>query len=97
MNELYELVENLKSYLDNLDDIKNIKDINKNLSKDKDLLNKIELYRNNKDINLKKEILSNKDFKEYKRLESNINLLILEINSKLKELVPRRNHENNQW
>ena len=95
MNELYELVENLKSYLDNLDDIKNIKDINKNLSKDKDLLNKIELYRNNKDINLKKEILSNKDFKEYKRLESNINLLILEINSKLKELVPRRNHENN--
>lgn len=97
MEELYELVENLKSYLDNLDDIKNIKDINKNLSKDKDLLNKIELYRNNKDINLKKEILSNKDFKEYKRLESNINLLILEINSKLKELVPRRNHENNQW
>ena len=95
MNELYELVENLKSYLDNLNDIKNIKDINKNLSKDKDLLNKIELYRNNKDINLKKEILSNKDFKEYKRLESNINLLILEINSKLKELVPRRNHENN--
>ena len=97
MEELYELVENLKSYLDNLDDIKNIKDINKNLSKDKDLLNKIELYRNNKDINLKKEILSNKDFKEYKRLESNIILLILEINSKLKELVPRRNHENNQW
>lgn len=95
MEELYELVENLKSYLDNLDDIKNIKDINKNLSKDKDLLNKIELYRNNKDINLKKEILSNKEFKEYKRLESNINLLILEINSKLKELVPRRNHENN--
>lgn len=95
MEELYELVENLKSYLDNLDDIKNIKDINKNLSKDKELLNKIELYRNNKDINLKKEILSNKDFKEYKRLESNINLLILEINSKLKELVPRRNHENN--
>ena len=34
MEELYELVENLKSYLDNLDDIKNIKDINKNLSKD---------------------------------------------------------------
>ena len=97
MEELYELVENLKSYLDNLNDIKNIKDINKNLSKDKDLLNKIELYRNNKDINLKKEILSNKDFKEYKRLESNIILLILEINSKLKELVPRRNHENNQW
>lgn len=95
MEELYELVENLKSYLDNLDDIKNIKDINKKLSKDKDLLNKIELYRNNKDINLKKEILSNKDYKEYKRLESNINLLILEINSKLKELVPRRNHENN--
>lgn len=95
MDELYELVDNLKSYLDNLEDIKNIKDINNKLSNNKDLLNKIDLYRKTSYINLKKEILSNKDYKEYKRLESNINLLILQINTKLKELVPRRNHENN--
>lgn len=95
MEELYELVDNLKSYLDNLEDIKKIKDINNKLSNNKDLLNKIDLYRKTSDINLKKEILSNKDYKEYKRLESNINLLILQINTKLKELVPRRNHENN--
>ena len=95
MEELYELVENLKSYLDNLEDIKNIKDINNKLSNNKELLDKIDLYRKTSDINLKKEILSNKDYKEYKRLESNINLLILQINTKLKELVPRRKHENN--
>lgn len=95
MNELYELVEKLKLSLDNLDDIKNIKTINKELENNKDLLDKIKLFRKTNDLNIKKEILKENLFKEYKKSEGVINLLILDMNSKLKELVPRRNHENN--
>ena len=95
MNELYELVEKLKLSLDNLDDIKNIKTINKELENNKDLLDKIKLFRKTNDLNIKKEILKENLFKEYKKSEGVINLLILDMNSKFKELVPRRNHENN--
>ena len=95
MNELYELVNKLKLSLDNLDDIKNIKTINKELDNNKDLLDKIKLFRKTNDLNIKKEILKENLFKEYKKSEGVINLLILDMNSKLKELVPRRNHENN--
>lgn len=95
MNELYELVNKLKLSLDNLDDIKNIKTINKELENNKDLLDKIKLFRKTNDLNIKKEILKENLFKEYKKSEGVINLLILDMNSKLKELVPRRNHENN--
>ena len=95
MNELYELVNKLKLSLDNLDDIKNIKTINKELDNNKDLLDKIKLFRKTNDLNIKKEILKENLFKEYKKSEGVINLLILDMNSILKELVPRRNHENN--
>ena len=95
MNELYELVNKLKLSLDNLDDIKNIKTINKELENNKELLDKIKLFRKTNDLNIKKEILKENLFKEYKKSEGVINLLILDMNSKLKELVPRRNHENN--
>ena len=95
MNELYELVNKLKLSLDNLDDIKNIKTSNKELENNKDLLDKIKLFRKTNDLNIKKEILKENLFKEYKKSEGVINLLILDMNSKLKELVPRRNHENN--
>ena len=95
MNELYELVEKLKLSLDNLDDIKNIKTINKELDNNKELLDKIKLFRKTNDLNIKKEILKENLFKEYKKSEGVINLLILDMNSKFKELVPRRNHENN--
>ena len=54
MNELYELVNKLKLSLDNLDDIKNIKTINKELDNNKDLLDKIKLFRKtNKSRNIK--------------------------------------------
>ena len=76
MNELYELVNKLKLSLDNLDDIKNIKTINKELENNKDLLDKIKLFRKTNDLNIKKEILKENLFKEYKKSEGVINLLI---------------------
>lgn len=86
MNELIEKVENLKQSISELDKIKEIKELNKEIIKDKELLKKIEEYNRTQDEKLKKEIINNELFKKYKVLETDINVLILEINSKLKQI-----------
>lgn len=67
-----------------------------------ELLNKINKLQqlniySNEYKELKKELFKNPDFIEFKHLENEINLLILQINQKLKSLTDERgcNHENN--
>jgi len=86
MNELMELVDNLKKELDKKDEIIDIKKYNKIISCDKELLKDIEEYNKTMDINIKNRILSNENFNLYKEKETNLNFLILEINSKLKNI-----------
>ena len=90
MNELIEKVENLKKSIDEIDKIKEIQELNKEIIKDKELLKLVEEYNRTQDENIKKEIVNNELFKKYKVLETDINVLILEINSKLKQI----NEEN---
>jgi hypothetical protein len=86
MNELMELVDNLKKELDKKDEIIDIKKYNKIISCDKELLKDIEEYNKTMDSNIKNRILSNENFNLYKEKETNLNFLILEINSKLKKI-----------
>ena len=86
MNELIEKVDNLKQSISELDKIKEIKELNKEIIKDKELLKLIEEYNRTQDEKLKQEIINNELFKKYKVLETDINVLILEINSKLKQI-----------
>ena len=86
MNELIEKVDNLKKSIEELDKIKEIKELNKEIIKDKELLKLIEEYNRTQDEKLKQEIINNSLFKKYKVLETDINVLILEINSKLKQI-----------
>lgn len=86
MNELMELVDNLKKELDKRDEIIDIKKYNKIISCDKELLKDIEEYNKTMDSNIKNRILSNENFNLYKEKETNLNFLILEINSKLKKI-----------
>ena len=86
MNELMELVDNLKKELDKKEEIIDIKKYNKIISCDKELLKDIEEYNKTMDINIKNRILSNESFNLYKEKETNLNFLILEINSKLKNI-----------
>ena len=61
-----------------------------------DRLKKLDIYSSEyKD--LKKELFGNEDFIRYKQLENEINILVMEINQKLKKLTDERscNHENN--
>ena len=86
MNELIEKVENLKQSIEELDKIKEIKALNKEIIKDKELLNKIEEYNRTFNESTMQEIVNNDLFKKYKVLETDINIIILEINSKLKQI-----------
>lgn len=90
MNELMELVDNLKKSLDETKEVKDIKEYNKKVSLDKDLLNKIKKYNETKDESLKKEILSNELFNEYKEKEIDFNVLILKINKELKRISSKK-------
>ena len=56
---------------------------------DKELLKQIEDYNYTKDERIKDKILNNQTFREYKHQEAELNLLILEINSKLKEITKK--------
>lgn len=86
MEELIEKVEALKEELNENVSVKKIKELNKKLEKDKELLQDIEKYQYTKDINLKNKIMNNDLFKEYKEEETEINFIILEINKRLKQI-----------
>lgn len=86
MDELMEKVDNLINSIDNTKQVKDIKVINKLIMEDKELLDLIKRYNETQDENLKKEIINNKLFKDYKEKETELNILILDINSKLKDI-----------
>lgn len=86
MEELIEKVENLKASLDDCDKVKRIKSINRKIMKDKELLNLIKKYNETIDEAIKKEIINHKLFLDYKHEETELNLLIMDINSRLKDI-----------
>ncbi len=86
MNELIEKVENLKQAINNTKEVEEYNKLKKEILKEKELLSKIEEYNLTKKESLKEEIGGTPIFQEYKRKETNINLLIMYINHKLKEL-----------
>ena len=89
MEELIEKIENVKTNLDKTEQVKNIKRLNKELSNNKELLNKIERYNITQDEKLHQEIINNKFFREYKLSENEINYIILEINSRFKRITKK--------
>jgi len=89
MEELIEKVDILKKSLNQEDIIQEIKELNNKVKTDKQLLSLIENYRTTKDENIKKQILENSLFREYKEKETEINILILELNKRLKEITKK--------
>ena len=86
MNELIDLVDDLKKELDNTTEVKEIKELQKEVERDDNLLSLIEKYNLTKDEKLKEEILSSKLLKNYKDKEINLNILIMSINKELKKI-----------
>lgn len=86
MNDLIEKVEVLKKELDKNKTIINIKKLNKEVKNDKKLMELLNKYKKTHNLNIKKEIISYPLFEQYKKEETEINYLILEINKRLKKI-----------
>lgn len=86
MEELIEKVDNLKKTLDNCNDIIELKKINQEIMKDKDLLKDIEEYNLTKNEKIKERIINHSLFREYKKKETDCNILIMAINQSLKKI-----------
>ena len=85
LDELFKLLDNDKN-------IKKIEKLKKKItSKELDLINE---YRTNPTVENKKKLYKNNVISDYLECESNINYLIMQINSKFKR---RHSCENNKW
>ncbi len=86
MNDLMEKVDNLITSIDETKQVQDIKSINEKIMEDKELLDLIKRYQETQDEKLKEKIINNKLFSDYKEKETELNILILDINSKLKNI-----------
>ena len=86
MEELIEKVLELKKSLDENVDVKEIKELKEKIGEDKELLSLIEKYKYNRKESLKEKIYNNPLYKIFKEKETDINILILEINNSLKKI-----------
>lgn len=91
MEELLEKIDNLKNSLDKDDRVKRINTLNSKIINNQELMSLLEEYKNNPSDDLKYKIYNNSLFKEYKESETDINLLIMSINNKLKSINNRSN------
>ncbi len=86
MEELIEKVDNLKNTLDNCKEIVDLKEYNQKIMKEKDLLQDIKDYNETGDEKIKERIINHPIFREYKKKETDCNLLIMAINQELKKI-----------
>ena len=77
MEKLIEVVDNLKKSLDRHEKIIKIKELNKKIKNDKELVSLIEKYKLVKDEKIKDKINKNDLFREYKLSENEVNFLPL--------------------
>lgn len=91
MEELIEKMEQLKEEISKDPVVVDYLKEKKKIFNNKELISKIERYQQTKLDILKKEIESSPSFLAYKEKETNVNLLILGINQKFKQLNPSFN------
>ena len=87
MEKLYEKIDDLIKVLDEQSEVKEIRRLNERLKEDQELKDLINKYQTDK--SLLKEIENNKLFQEYKEKETDLNILILKINERLKEITKK--------
>lgn len=89
MEKLLELMKQLEDKLDKEPKILETKEVLSKIYADKQLLALIEEYKLSRKEELKYEIYKNVNFKRYKELENDINIIILQINQKLKNITSK--------
>lgn len=99
---LIKKLDELINIFDNSSIIKRVDELKKEIYSDRELKEKISIFNNtdqysSKFLDLKTEIMNDSKIKEFKKYESEIILLTLIINKKLKTLTNNKRcfHENN--
>ena len=86
MEEFYNKVNNLIDKIDESILVKEIKELNKKVENDSKLKELLEKYHLTQDESIKEQIISNDLFQEFKSKETDLNILIMSINQKLKKI-----------
>jgi len=86
MEKLIEKTKKLTKELNKTEEVIKIKELNDKIRKDQELTKLIEEYKYYPKESTKEKIINNKLFKEYKESETDLNILILQINKKLNEI-----------
>lgn len=86
MDEFYNRVNNLIDRIDESKLVKEIKILNKKVKNDSELKELLKQYHLTKAENIKEQIISNDLFQEFKSKETDLNILIMSINQKLKKI-----------
>ena len=86
MEELIEKLEQLKKEISALDIVEELHKRKDEVMNDSRLVEKIEEYKKHPMESLKKEIISSPSFLAYKEMETEIDLLILQINQEFKKI-----------
>ena len=86
MEELIEKLEQLKKEISSLDIVEELQKRKDDVMNDSSLVEKIEEYKKHPKESLKKEIILSPSFLAYKEMETEIDLLILQINQEFKKI-----------
>ena len=97
MEELIVRVNNLIDTIDNSDIVKEVKIANERVMNDKLLLKLLDDYSKTQDEKIKRKIISNDLFQEYKLKETDLNIMIMFINQKLKTISKERSCKRWKW
>lgn len=97
MEDLLSDIDNLKRKIDKLPIINEIDTLYNTIINNKELIDMIKKYNISKDNSLRIKIYKDKDFQRYKKYETDLNLLIMEINKRLGKISIGRscNHDSN--
>jgi cell fate (sporulation/competence/biofilm development) regulator YmcA (YheA/YmcA/DUF963 family) len=86
MEKLVEKLSSLKEELDQTELVNDIKKLNEEISNNSELLKLLDDYKIKPTEENKNKIIQNVLFQKYKEKETDVNLLIMEINQKLKQI-----------
>lgn len=90
MLDLYDKIDLLKKEINKLSIVHELEYNYNKVMNNISLKNKIDEYNETKDNNLRMDIYQNEEFLAYKKCETDINLLIIEINSRLNKISTER-------
>ena len=89
MEKIIEKVERLKNALDEEQVVIDLKKLNSEIKTDEELNKLLTEYHNSPSETLRNNLIQNSKIRKYKEKETELNILILEINSNLKQITKK--------